>query len=104
MSRLSNWFSSLFSKPLPPKNCVQKALECAEEMKKRMPSANVVTVTGPMLEVDNHDQMRWENCKLQEHRMAAINVGGEWQFYELHHGIPVKVEPLEHWEPKRIVS
>ena len=102
MSWLSNWFSSLFSAS-PKKDCIQKALECADELRKRMPDADIVTVTGPMLEADNHNQMRWENCKLQEHRMAAINVGGEWQFYELQQGIPVRVPALEHWEPTRSI-
>ena len=103
MSRLSNWFSSLFSKP-PHKNCVAKALECAKELKKRMPDAEVVTVTGLMLDKDDHRMPRFEKGKIQRHRMAAVAKYGMWRFYELQHGIPVRVPALEHWEPKRIVS
>ena len=103
MSWLSKWFSSLFSKP-PHKDCIQKALECQAELKNQMPDAEVVIITGPMLVEGRPDQIRFEKGKLQYHNMAAIVANGDWEFYELQHGIPVKVPPLRYWEPKRIIS
>jgi len=78
VSRLSNWFSSLFSKP-PHKNCVAKALECAKELKKRMPDAEVVTVTGLMLDKDDHRMPRFEKGRynvIEWQQLPNMGCGG----------------------------
>jgi len=104
MGWLNNIFHYFFPPPQPHKDCVEKALDCAKELKKRMPDVAVTTVTGPMLERDDPNQIRFEDGKLQFHYMAAIITDDGWDFYELHNGIPVQVEAPKYWQPTRNVE